>query len=508
MDSSADRYSPRFSQLEKVIIILVCGSAVILILLAIITELITGNWRERLAISILCGIIGILLLWLDILSPASWLRRKLFLVYGDNNLYVVEGRKEINGKKTTFANAKDDNNGILYTYFPREKSLHISKRIFLDPLHCTEEYDALLTQFKTRIEKLQLPVQIIDHRCQTMHYADIELVIKKCDASEETLRSLKTILCKLNDTESHVYIHAVFQTEVWFIEAYRLFPIWSAVDVYELEIPEGVDRSEYIDKSAKYRPNMILQHIYNGTILDDEPEICFMTKEEMIHCRPDYADYVKDAEHTDLQNAKSEFLTAPEDVEYIKNAEPEEIMRLFDEAMKYDQDDITEPCVTRLIDLVRLNKHKTQIAILFRNMYRDHLLLPQYEYAGPASYYIPVTFAGWGDMGINQLFNIQPETFEDGYIEIECDVWNNTNYRPKIVEDLSSGVSVAEIRDNSILLKIDASKVKTGINTVGNTIEELYQLALDECGEFVVKFYYRGKDNSKIRLYSQDFIIK
>lgn len=47
---------------------------------------------------------------------------------------------------------------------------------------------------------------------------------------------------------------------------------------------------------------MILQHLYNGTTLDDEPGIRFMSKEEMIQLSPEYADYVEETEHADLQN--------------------------------------------------------------------------------------------------------------------------------------------------------------------------------------------------------------
>ena len=285
-----------------VVIVLFCVLMTIGKIFETIEVFINGDWTVKLTFIIIFGsFFGIIIFLRDTLFPAIWLRLKLSSIYGNKTCLISEEQEDINGKKNYYINARYDNHGILYTYYPQDKCLHISRRLFLDPLQHAEERDTLIAKTQKRVEELQLPVPLIFAREKEI-YAYIVVVIKKRDASEETLRSLRTILCELNDTESHVYILAVFQTEAWFIEAYGLSPIWSAVDVYELEIPEGVDRSEYIVRSAKYQANMILQHLYNGTTLDDEPGIRFMSKEEMIQLSPEYADYVEETEHADLQN--------------------------------------------------------------------------------------------------------------------------------------------------------------------------------------------------------------
>lgn len=251
--------------------------------------------------------------------------------------------------------------------------------------------------------------------------------------------------------------------------------------------------------------SLIKKTLFSSKTIFGKLEDTDSQEEQMMDLSPAYAAYVK------RKCAQLGFIAQPEDVERVKNAEPKEIMRLFFEAKKYDGEERVGPCVTRLMELVRLNPHRKEIAILFRNGYRDNLLQPLYEYAGSASYYTPVTFAGWGD-GI--LFYIQPETFEDGYLEIECDKWDITYRKPIINEDWSSGVSVAGRRNNSILLKIDPQKVKTDIN-FGNGVfrkktRDLYLVAINECGEFCVHFYFKGKTkkDNEILLYVQDFIMK
>lgn len=202
-----------------------------------------------------------------------------------------------------------------------------------------------------------------------------------------------------------------------------------------------------------------------------------------------------------------------------RDADTRQILTLVSEARGKDSmfDPITlqmtgGPHVKRLSELGRFNKNYQDLVDFFLKQYSEHIVRP-YAATGIPSFLNPVTFCGWGGPdSIGQTFSFLSELFENGYIEIECDNWEEWNC-PDIIEEWSSGVKVVRTDHESVILECDTELIKSEVPIAGKMIPVSscgkYVVSIEECGEFIVNIYYRSKDMSeRICVFTYDFCCK
>ncbi|MBQ0057229.1 MAG: hypothetical protein KBT20_06190 [Bacteroidales bacterium] len=136
---------------------------------------------------------------------------------------------------------------------------------------------------------------------------------------------------------------------------------------------------------------------------------------------------------------------------------------------------------------------------------------------GKADLITPASFLGFsGESAMGESFAICPETFEDGYIVLKCDKWQDDDFPPKIIEERCSGIKVVSINADTIVLTLDRSALKDSLvfgNNILHTSETgEYVVAISEAGEFVVEIYYRksmdASESEDIRVFAYNFCCK
>lgn len=208
------------------------------------------------------------------------------------------------------------------------------------------------------------------------------------------------------------------------------------------------------------------------------------------------------------------------------NAKPKAFMSFFAEAVKKDS---KMDAITWRITGGRASKMVKRLSVF--NVNAKHLtnyVLFWYESGilnvtsatGTPDLITPATFVGFcGEESIGQAFALYPETFEDGYIVLKCDKWGGDWYygcEGEIIEEWSSGVKVEKVKDDTIVLSLDKSKIKEslvfGTNIVSTAKISECILAIEEAGEFLVEIFYRksleAPENEDIRVFSYDFCCK
>ena len=172
------------------------------------------------------------------------------------------------------------------------------------------------------------------------------------------------------------------------------------------------------------------------------------------------------------------------------------------------------PNLDRIVKLARYNENFKELAIFMRSLYEQGRMQPT-SLSDRPSFFHPVKFVGWGGpRSTGQSFSFLPETFEGGYVEIECDIWGADKYhQPIINEDWSSGVRVVKTQKHSIVLELDDTAIKEQVPISGKMVPATecgeYVAAIWEKGEFTINIYYKSKDGDKrICLYSYNFCCK
>lgn len=205
------------------------------------------------------------------------------------------------------------------------------------------------------------------------------------------------------------------------------------------------------------------------------------------------------------------------------NAKPKAFMSFFAESEKKDSK-MDE--VVRRITGGQASKMVKSLSVF--NINAKHLanyILSWYEAGklnvtpatGFSNLITPATFVGFcGEECIGEAFSLCSKTFEDGYVVIKCDNWQYRSDVDEIIDEWSSGVKVENIKDDTIVLSLDRSKIKDtlvfGRNTVSTSLKGEFIIAIKEAGEFLVEIFYRKtldapKDND-IRLFAYDFCCK
>lgn len=215
----------------------------------------------------------------------------------------------------------------------------------------------------------------------------------------------------------------------------------------------------------------------------------------------------------------------------IVNAEPKDFLLLLLECMekksKMDKIELMfseDRAYEMLTRLSAFNIHETELAKIFLSYYKKVELNPiSIPTPSTPNLMNPVTFAGWcGEGSIGEAFALYPKTFEDGYVVIKCDNWQSQWHDPKIIEEWSSGVNVVKIKDDTIVLSLDRSKIKKTLvihnQTVSTSLIGEYIIGLKEAGEFRLEIFYRkivATDdliasclNKDIMLYTREFCCK
>lgn len=207
------------------------------------------------------------------------------------------------------------------------------------------------------------------------------------------------------------------------------------------------------------------------------------------------------------------------------NAKPKAFMSFFAEAVKKDS---KMDAIAWRISGGRASKTVKRLSVF--NVNAKHLanyILSWYETGkmnvtsatGTPDMITPATFVGFcGEECIGQAFALCPETFEDGYIVLKCDKWGGDwyyGYEGEIIEEWSCGVKVEKVKDDTIVLSLDKSKIKEslvfGTNIVSTAKISEYILAIKEAGEFLVEIFYRkdlATEDKDIRLFAYDFCCK
>lgn len=212
------------------------------------------------------------------------------------------------------------------------------------------------------------------------------------------------------------------------------------------------------------------------------------------------------------------------DVIKIVNAEPNDFLFLLLESMEKDskKDKIElmfseDRAYKMLTSLSVFNIHATELTKIFLSGYEKNVLIPiSIRTTSTPSLISPVTFAGWcGEGSIGEAFSLCPKTFENGYVVIKCDNWQSQWHDAKIIEEWSSGVNVVKIKDDTIILSLDRSKIKKTLVVQGKTVDTSligeYIIGLKEAGEFRVEICYRkdcGIKDKDIYLYAREFYWK
>ena len=207
------------------------------------------------------------------------------------------------------------------------------------------------------------------------------------------------------------------------------------------------------------------------------------------------------------------------DAEVTRNATPEEFLHLYSQACEEDEELDTfirsmngGYSVPRLVKLGIFNRNYKGIVKLFRDLYRYNIICP-YNPSGKPTFLTPATFVGWGGSNsMGQSFSFLPETFEDGYVVIECDRWGEF-YKPEIREDRGSGVRLVRTENRYVILKLDPTKIQPSISLDGQMVSVSdcgkYVASISERGEFTVNIFYMSDDSSlRILLYTYDFCCK
>lgn len=229
---------------------------------------------------------------------------------------------------------------------------------------------------------------------------------------------------------------------------------------------------------------------------------------------------LNDVNETDARIYREELKSLYHDAFVLGNLDAATIIQLMIQAIGKDGDEVHilpgkdgGPHLDRLVKLARYNGNYKELAIFIRSLHEQGRMQPT-ALSGIPSFFHPVKFAGWGGpRSTGQSFSFLPETFEGGYVEMECDIWGGEYHQPIINEDWSSGVKVVETNNNSIVLELDRSSVKSEIPISGMMVPSSecgeYVAATWEDGEFTINIYYKSKDgNKRICLYSYDFCCK
>ena len=204
------------------------------------------------------------------------------------------------------------------------------------------------------------------------------------------------------------------------------------------------------------------------------------------------------------------------------NAKPKAFMSFFVESVKKDSN--MGEMVWRLTG-GRASKMVKSLSIFNTNaMHLANYILSWYESGklnvtsatGTSDLITPATFVGFcGEESIGEAFSLCSKTFEDGYIVIKCDNWQSGWNNAEIIEEWSSGVKVEKIKDDTVVLSLDKSKIKKtlvfGSNTVATSQKGEFIIAIKEAGEFIVEIFYRKNlltEDKDIRLFAYAFCCK
>ena len=211
------------------------------------------------------------------------------------------------------------------------------------------------------------------------------------------------------------------------------------------------------------------------------------------------------------------------EAEKLINAKPKAFMSFFAESEKKDSK-MDE--VVRRITGGHASKMVKSLSVF--NINAKHLanyILSWYEAGklnvtpatGVSNLITPATFVGFcGEECIGEAFSLCSKTFEDGYVVIKCDNWQYGCKVDEIIDEWSSGVKVETVKDDTIILSLDKSKIKKslvfGSKTFSTSQKGEFIIAIKEAGEFLVEIFYRktldAPEDKDIRLFAYDFCCK
>lgn len=278
---------------------------------------------------------------------------------------------------------------------------------------------------------------------------------------------------------------------------------------------------------------------------DKERDITYALLAFFESCK-EFRDAILSESETDIKRESLQMSNLPQDVAdlyydvlsafrrdaiKIVNAEPKDFLLLLLECMekksKMDKIELMfseDRAYEMLTRLSAFNIHETELAKIFLSYYEKVELNPiSIPTTSTPNLMNPVTFAGWcGEGSIGEAFALYPKTFEDGYVVIKCNNWQSQWHDPKIIEEWSSGVNVVKIKDDTIVLSLDRSKIKKTLvihnQTVSTSLIGEYIIGLKEAGEFRLEIFYRkivATDdwiasclNKDIMLYTREFCCK
>lgn len=178
--------------------------------------------KDSIKSSVKTLVTGTLHFLCSFLSPNGWLDRRIRWMSGDSLPIQSIPLKRDNGETVRLLNARSVDNTTSYVYSRRFDRFSVSRTFFTNPDRYEKEYYERIYQIHTRLEQTGVPVRTDEDGPDGNPFLFRVLVtMSPKDATKGNVQKVMGVLDEISAEDHHLYVYVKFDTEEWYVEAFR-----------------------------------------------------------------------------------------------------------------------------------------------------------------------------------------------------------------------------------------------------------------------------------------------